>query len=128
MTHDTILSQLVRGRSLAAIGHESGTSRQAVHSRLNTIARQRGLTRAGLMVAVETVLAAERCERAERLQPATEYRTDDGRRVRPDAGYRTQAELDSLADDFLAGRWSRAKQAAAERCERVLFTVMFTND
>lgn len=127
LSHEVILSGLVRGRSLAAIGADDGISKQAVHSRLNAIARARGLTRDQLWEHVEAVHASERCDAAGRMATTAM----NGKAKAPSITNRWQAdgaiaELDSLADDFMAGRWNARKLRKAEQAERVLLSFTFT--
>lgn len=129
LSHDVILSGLVRGRSLSAIGAEDGVSRQAIHCRLNAIAKARGLTRDQLWEHVEAVLASERCDAAGRM--ATTAMSTGKPTPRMHMGGRWQAdgaiaELDSLADDFMAGRWNARKLRKAQDAERVLLSFSFT--
>lgn len=133
LTHDAILSGLVRGRSLADIGQDAGITRQAVHNRLPRLAAEYGMTREQLWEHVESVLATERRDRAERMTPDAEtMRAGRGTgyySASPSDWAASNAEsgLDALADTLLAGRrWTPAKQKQAERCERVLVSYSFT--
>ena len=120
-----VVSETLAGRSLSAIGNELGMSRQAAHYHLRTAARALGLDYGRFRSLADGVIAESRAERAAELRersgriefdtPAPIWR---GRRDTPAAGY--SAELDALADRFLAGEWSPQLQQRAESIDALL--------
>lgn len=120
-----VVSETLAGRSLAEIGNELGMSRQGAHFHLVAAARAMGLDYGRFRSLADGVMAETREERAAELRERsgrTEF--DDpaprrgGRRDTPAGQY--SAELDTLADKFLAGEWSPRLQARAEYLEAAL--------
>ena len=120
-----VVSETLAGRSLAEIGNELGMSRQGAHFHLVAAARAMGLDYGRFRSFADGVMAETREERAAELRERsgrTEF--DDpaprrgGRRDTPAGQY--SAELDTLADKFLAGEWSPRLQARAEYLEAAL--------
>ena len=114
-----IVSELLAGRSLAEIGADLGTSKQAVHYQVGRAAAEVGCGGAEFHAAIEEVQRGERLQRAERVRSNEYVDGADGRRP---AGLgravklseRYAAELMGLADGFLAGQWTAADQERAE--------------
>lgn len=120
-----VVSETLAGRSLAEIGNELGMSRQGAHFHLVAAARAMGLDYGRFRSLADGVMAETREERAAELRERsgrTEF--DDpaprwgGRRDTSAAQY--SAELDTLADQFLAGEWTPRLLHRAESLEALL--------
>ena len=117
-----VVSETLAGRSLADIGDDLGVSKQAAHYQLRTAAQAMGLDFGRFRSLADGVMAETRAERAAELRersgrmefdgPAPRWR---GRRDTP--AIQNSAELEALADRFLAGEWSPLLQARAEFLE-----------